>query len=138
VGYLSRFMQRPTTEHMAALKRVLRYVAGTVNYGCFYRRGKGGARLIGYSDYAGDIDNSHSTFGALFFLGSGLSWHSLNQRVVAMSSCKAEYVAATSAATRGFWLAWLLADLRQEEVKPLELRVDNKSALALMKNPVFH
>jgi hypothetical protein len=74
VGYLSRFMQRPTTEHMAALKRVLCYVAGTINYGCFYRQGKGRARLIGYSDndFADDIDNSHSTSGVLFFLGSSL------------------------------------------------------------------
>jgi hypothetical protein len=141
MGYLSCFMQRPTAEHMAALKRVLRYVADTVNYDCFYRQGKDGARLIGYSDsdYAGDINNSHSTSDVLFFLGSSLvSWHSLKQRMVVMSSCEAEYVAATSAATQGVWLAWLLADLRQEVVKPVELRVDNQSALALMKNPVFH
>jgi hypothetical protein len=140
VGCLSRFMQRPTSEHMVALKRVLCCVAGTINYGCFYRRGKGRARLISYSDsdYAGDIDNSHNTSGVLFFLGSSLvSWHSLKQRVVAMSSCEAEYIVATSAATQGVWLAWLLADFRQE-VKPVELRVDNKSTLALMKNPVFH
>jgi hypothetical protein len=51
-----------------------------------------------------------------------------------MSSCEAEYVAAT----QGVWLAWLLTDLRQEEEKSVELRVDNKSALALMKNHVFH
>ena len=141
VGYLSRFLQRPTAEHMAALKRVLRYVAGTINNGCFYRRGTGGAKLVGYSDsdYAGDVDNSHSTTGVLFFLGSSLiSWHSLKQRVVTLSSCEAEYVVAVSAATQGMWLAWLLSDLKQEEVKPVELRVDNKSALALMKNPVFH
>jgi hypothetical protein len=55
-----------------------------------------------------------------------------------MSSCEAEYIAATSATTHGVWLSWLLADLRQEGVRPVELRVDNKSALALMKNPVFH
>jgi hypothetical protein len=141
VGYLSRFMQRPTTEHMAALKRVLRYVVGTIDQGCFYQRGSRGAKLIGYSDsdYADDIDNSHSTSRVLFFLGSSLvSWHSLKQRVVTMSSCEAEYVAATSAATQGVWLAWLLADLKKEEAGLVELRVDNKSALALMRNPVFH
>jgi hypothetical protein len=75
----------------------------------------------------------------LFFLGSSLvSWHSLKQRVVTMSSCEAEYVAATSSVTQRVWLAWLLADLKQEEARPMELRVDNKSALALMKNPIFH
>jgi hypothetical protein len=54
-----------------------------------------------------------------------------------MSSCEVEYVAATSASTQGVWLAWLVGDLRQEEAKPIELRMDNKSALALMKNHVF-
>ena len=34
VGYTSRFMEKPTTEHLVAVKRILRYVAGTVNYGC--------------------------------------------------------------------------------------------------------
>jgi hypothetical protein len=90
------------------------------------------------SDYAGDVDDSHNTSGVLFFLDKNLiSWHSLKQRMVAMPSCEAEYVAVTSAATQGIWLAWLLVDLRQE-TEPVELRVDNKSALALMKNPVFH
>jgi hypothetical protein len=108
-----------------------------INIEC-YRRGKGGAKLVSYSvsDYADDVDN---TSRVLFFLSKNLiSWHSLKQRVVVMSLCEAEYVAATSAATQGIWLAWLLADLRQEETEPVELRVDNKSALALMKNLVFH
>jgi hypothetical protein len=50
IGYLNRFIQRPTAEHMAALKRVPHYVAGTINNGCFYKRSSGGARLIGYSN----------------------------------------------------------------------------------------
>jgi hypothetical protein len=92
------------------------------------------------SDYAGDINNNHSTSSVLFFLGSCLvSWHSLKQQVVAMSSCEAKYVDVTSGVTQGVWLAWLLlADMWQEEVKTIELRVDNKSALTLMKNHVFH
>jgi hypothetical protein len=93
---------------MAALKRVLHYVADTIDHGCFYQQGSGGVKLTGYndSDYVGDIDNSHNTSGVLFFLGSSLvSWHSLKQRAVTMSSCEAEYVAATSATTQGVWMA---------------------------------
>jgi hypothetical protein len=126
---------------MAALKRVLHYVAGTIDHGCFYQQGSGGVKLTGYSDsdYVGNIDNSHNTSWVLFFLGSSLvSCHSLKQRAVTMSSCEAEYVAATSAVTQGVWLARLLTNLKQEEARAMELRVDNKSALALMKNPVFH
>ena len=71
VGYVSRFMEEPTTEHLAVVKRILRYVAGTVEYGCRYTRLTGGARLTGYSDndMAGDVDTRKSTSGVLFFLG---------------------------------------------------------------------
>jgi hypothetical protein len=61
-------------EHMAALKRVLCYFVGTINYVCFYRWGAGRVKLVGYSDsdYADDVDNSHITSGVLFFLSSSL------------------------------------------------------------------
>jgi hypothetical protein len=82
IGYLSRFMQRPTAEHMAALKWVLRYVTGTINYGCFYKHGSDGAMLIGYSDYARDVDTSQST-SSVFFLGSSLvSWNSSSKALL--------------------------------------------------------
>jgi hypothetical protein len=57
---------------------------------------------------------------------------------VALSSCEAEYVAAASAACQGVWLARLLTDLIGEESGVPELRIDNQSAIALCKNPVFH
>jgi hypothetical protein len=58
VGYVSRFMQRPTTEHQQAVKRIIRYVAGTLDHGLYYPRILGEAHLVGYSDsdHAGDID----------------------------------------------------------------------------------
>ena len=73
VGYISRFMENPTTEHMVAVKRVLRYIAGTLHFGCHYQRGKE-AQLTGYSDsdLAGDVDTRKSTTGVLFFLGSSI------------------------------------------------------------------
>ncbi|CAO2193121.1 unnamed protein product [Urochloa humidicola] len=141
VGYVSRFMQRPTTEHLQAVKTILRYVAGTLDYGLHYPRCPGAAHFIGYSDsdHAGDIDNSKSTSGMLFFLGKCLvSWQSVKQQVVALSSCEAEYIATSSASTQGLWLARLLGDLLGREAEAVDLRVDSKSALALAKNPVFH
>jgi hypothetical protein len=58
--------------------------------------------------------------------------------VVALSSCEAEYIAATTAACQGVWLARLLGDLVGEGTKTAMLKVDNKSAISLMKNPVDH
>jgi hypothetical protein len=75
----------------------------------------------------------------LFFLDECLiSWQSVKQQVVALSSCKAEYIAASSTSTQALWLARLLGDLLGREAKAVDLRVDSKSALALAKNPVFH
>uniref|UniRef100_A0ACD6AX37 Uncharacterized protein n=1 Tax=Avena sativa TaxID=4498 RepID=A0ACD6AX37_AVESA len=111
VGYVSRFMQRPTTEHQQAVKRIIRYVAGTLDHGLYYPRCPGAAHFVGYSDsdHAGDIDTSKSTSGILFFLGKCLvSWQSVKQQVVAMSSCEAEYIAASTACTQALWLARLL------------------------------
>src|SRR6266508_4581044 len=141
VGYVSRFMEKPTTEHLAAVKRILRYIAGTLNYGCRYVNGTGMARLIGFSDsdMAEDLDTCKSTTGIIFLLGSSaISWQSQKQRIVALSSCEGEYIAATTASCQGVWLAQLLAELKKEDVKPFTLRIDNQSAIALIKNPLFH
>ncbi len=101
VGYVSHFMEAPTTEHDAAVKRILRYVAGTVDFGCYYKRMETPPELVGYcdADMAGDVDTRKSTSGVVFFLGANpVSWQSIKQKVVALSSCEAEYIAATTAA----------------------------------------
>jgi hypothetical protein len=141
VGYVSRFLERPTEEHFQAVKKILRYIVGTLQYGLRYGRRTGTTRLVGYcdSDLADDIDTRKSTTGALFFLGKSLvSWQSLKQRVVALSSCEAEYIVTTTTATQAIWMARLLGELLGREPKVVELKVDNKSALALARNPVFH
>jgi hypothetical protein len=140
VGHVSRFMERPTEEHMAAVKRILRYVAGIIGLGCHYGK-TAEARLVEYtdSDLAGDVDIRRSISDGLFFYGSSLvSWHALKQKVVALSSCEAEYVAATTAATQAVWLARLLGNFKGRDADTVELKIDNKSALALIQNPVFH
>jgi hypothetical protein len=74
VGYVSQFMERPTTEHQQAIKRILCYVASTLDYGLRYERCSDASHLIGYcnSDLAGDIDTSKSMSDILFFLGNCL------------------------------------------------------------------
>jgi hypothetical protein len=141
VGFVSRFMEWPMVEHQGAVKRILRYIAGTLDYGLHFTKAPSSARFIGYcdSDLAGDIDISKSTSGTLFFLGNCLvSWQSIKQKVVALSSCEAEYIATSTAATQALWLSRLLAELLGRHVEVVELKVDSKSALALAKNPVFH
>jgi hypothetical protein len=97
--------------------------------------------LRGYSDsdLAGDLDSRKSTTGVLFFFGrSSVSWQSTKQRVVSLSSCEAEYIAAATAACQGVWLARLLSELKDAEIHVPVLRVDNKSTISIVKNPVHH
>ncbi|XP_066395693.1 secreted RxLR effector protein 161-like [Miscanthus floridulus] len=129
---------------MAVVKRVLRYVAGTMHWGVHYHPTKkktAAPTLLWYSDsnLASDINDRKSTGGLMFFLaGSPVAWQSVKQKVVALSSCEAEYIAAAGATCEGVWLAWLLAELTGDKVITPKLLVDNKSAIALMKNPVHH
>jgi hypothetical protein len=140
VGYVSRFMQRPTTEHQQAVKRIIHHVAGTLDHSIYYPRCPGEAHLVVYSDsdHAGDIDTSKSTSGILFFGKCLVSWQSVKQQVVALPSCEAEYIAASTASTQVLWLVRLLGNLLSRDTGAVELRVDSKSALALAKNLIFH
>jgi hypothetical protein len=88
---------------------------------------------------AGDIDDRRSTSGNVFFIGgSPVSRQSAKQKVVALSSCEAEYMAASKAACQAVWLRRLLCDLLNQNEAAVELFIDNKSAIELCKNPVFH
>jgi hypothetical protein len=141
VGVASRFMESPSQQHWGMVKQILRYVRGTLSHGCCYKKGTGTPELIGYSDsdHAGDESDRKSTSGVVFFLsGSTITWTSQKQKVVSMSSCEAEYVAAAAAATQGVWLRNLISDLTGRPPEKFKLFVDNQSAIALVKNPVHH
>ncbi|XP_039834699.1 secreted RxLR effector protein 161-like [Panicum virgatum] len=142
VGYVSRFMAEPREDNLAAVKHLLRYVAGTCGHGLVYpRQSRRALELVGFSDsdMAGDVDGRRSTTGVLFFLGAcPISWQSLKQKVVALSTCEAEYIAAAMACCQGVWLGQLLGELAGEEAQAPVLIVDNLSAIALAKNHVHH
>ena len=111
------------------MKRLLRYVKGTVDHGIIFpKTGESRLQLTVFSDanMTGDIDGRRSTSGVLVFLGSApISWLSLKQKVVALSTCEAEYVAAATAACQVVWLRRLLGELTGVEAHPPALMVDN-------------
>jgi hypothetical protein len=142
VSYLSRFMEAPSQDHLAAVKHLLRYVAGTMELGLFYPRGTHKNVVItGYSDsdLGGDLDDGRSTSGTIFFIGDcPTTWSSQKQHVVALSSCEAEYIAGSEAACQAVLLAQLIEEMLGKFVKAPVIKMDNLSAISLSKNPVFH
>ncbi|KAD7478171.1 hypothetical protein E3N88_01307 [Mikania micrantha] len=140
VSLVSRFIQSPSKNHFGAGQRILRYVAGTTNFGVWYKK-DAPITLIGYSDsdWASSIDNRKSVSAYVFMLGTGaVSWCSKKQLTVALSSTEAEYIASTGAACQGVWIRRILEDLGFKQDGATVIYCDNNSAINLSKNPVLH
>jgi hypothetical protein len=109
-----------------------------MKFGCVYKKlNLTKPMLVGFgdSDLAGDVDDRKSTSGLVFLLGTSLvTWASQKQRVVALSSCEAEYIASASTTCQGIWLSRLLGELLGVKAPKVKLLVDNKLAIALSKN----
>ncbi|GJU83837.1 retrovirus-related pol polyprotein from transposon TNT 1-94 [Tanacetum coccineum] len=98
VCYCARYQARPTEKHLKEVKRIFRYLRGTINMGLWYPKGSG-FDLTAFSDadHAGCVDTRKSTYGGIQFLGDKLvSWMSKKQDCTAMSSAEAEYVALSA------------------------------------------
>jgi hypothetical protein len=136
-------MEKLREEHMNAMKRILRYVAGTKHWGVTFSTGSKWERscLVGFSDsdMAGDPVDRKSTSGMIYFLSNNpITWQSSKQKVVALSSCDAEYIAASATACQGVWLTRLMGELLDTEVNTPLLMLDNKATISLIKNHVMH
>ena len=140
VSNLARYCARPTKEHWLAIKRIIRYLIGTLDCGLFYCK-DGSKKCIGFSDadWGGDINDRKSTSGYLFQIsGAAVSWRSKKQTCVALSTAEAEYMALASAAQEAIWLRQLTADLNSRQPGATIIFEDNQSAISMAKNPQFH
>ena len=94
----ARFQSNPKQSHLIAVKRIIRYLLGTINLGLWYAKSST-CNIIGYSDldFAGSKTDRKSTSGTCQFIGSALvSWHSKKKNSVALSTAEAEYISAGS------------------------------------------
>ncbi|CAI5985633.1 unnamed protein product [Closterium sp. NIES-65] len=131
--YVALGRHRP--EHMAAAKRVLRYLCSTSGMGLVLG-GRSPVVLTGHADasWADDQATQRSSQGYTFSLGSGsVSWRSTRSSSVLGSSCEAEIYAGAMAAQELRWLTYLLTDLGEPPRSPPVLYVDNKAMLALCR-----
>lgn len=122
------------------LKRVLRYVKGTITMGLHFRSDSD-STLKAYcdSDWAGCNETRRSTGGFCTFLGSNLiSWSAKRQDSVSRSSIEAEYRCLSDTAAEIIWITDMLKELGFPLVKPAEAYCNNLSAVHLTSNPVLH
>ena len=140
VNKLSQFMHQPRSSHWAVLKRLLRYLVGSLDKGItIYRDSPLNLHAFSDADWAGNKDDYTSTMGYIVFLGRNpLTWSSKKQRFVAQSSTEAEYKAVGSTASELLWLRNLLHEMGVAVPKVPIIYCDNLGATHLSANPVFH
>ena len=140
VGAVSNFNSCPTEAHLTAVKRIFRYLKGTIDLCIKYERSADN-RLVGFSDadWAGDLTDRHSTTGNLFMMsGAAIDWISKKQPVVALSTTEAEYVALSAATQEAVWLSRLLTDIKAPPKAPILIKENNQGTIAVARNPVSH
>lgn len=139
VNDVSRFNTNFDIAHWKAVKRILRYLRGTINYKLKYSKGIDDG-LVGFSDadWASDIDKRRSCTGYFFKMSNGaITWGSKRQPTVALSSAETEYMALSSAVQEAVWLKQFGAELCNGLSESIRLFSDSQSAIKLAESDGF-
>jgi hypothetical protein len=133
-------LSKPTVLHWEAVKRILRFVKGTLNTGLSLRPSRSSLlSIFTDADWAGCIDDRRSIGGYAIFFGPNLiSWNARKQPTVSRSSTEAEYKALANGAAEATWIQSLLKELHVMQSRPPVLWCENLGATYLSSNPVFH
>ncbi|KAH9656592.1 retrovirus-related pol polyprotein from transposon RE1 [Citrus sinensis] len=140
VNKVCQKFQQPTKANLQAVKRILRYLKGTLNFGLRYLK-QSSLTLYGfsYSDRASCPLTRRSTSGFCIYLGSNcISWSSKKQTTVARSSVEAECRCMASTVVELTWLTYIFKEISINLIKPPVLICDNISSLHMSKNLIFH
>jgi histone deacetylase 1/2 len=142
VNKVCQFMSQPLESHWKAVKRILRYLKGTMHHGLLLHSSATGPpfslRAYSDADWATDHDDRTSTSGSCIYFGPNLiSWGSKKQPLVARSSTEAEYRSMANTTAELMWIQSLLQELQVPYHTPT-LLCDNLSAVSLAHNPILH
>nr|GEV56080.1 ribonuclease H-like domain-containing protein [Tanacetum cinerariifolium] len=140
VQQICLYMHDPREPHLAALKRILCYIRGTLDFG-FHLYSSTTISLVGYTDadWAGCPSTRRSTSGYCVFLGDNLlSWSSKHQQTISRSSAEAEYRGVVNVVAETAWLHNLLRELHSQLSAVTLVYCDNVSVTYLSANPVQH
>lgn len=141
VHVVSQFMHVPRTTHLHAVKRIFKYLQGTLVHGLLLRPSADSRIIVAYSDvdWAGCKDTCRSTTGYVVYFGPNLiSRRSKKQPTVSTSFTEAEYRVVGYIVAKTIWIRELLHDLHITITTPTRLYCDNVSATFMTANPVQH
>nr|GEU59934.1 uncharacterized mitochondrial protein AtMg00810-like [Tanacetum cinerariifolium] len=133
----ARYQAHPIEKHLKEVKRIFRYIRGTINMGLWYKKDSG-FELTGFSDvdYAGCKDTFKSTSGGAQFLSEKLvSWSSKKQDCTLLSTAESEYVSLSACCAQVLWMRIQLTDYGYHFNK-IPIYCDSKSAIAISCNLV--
>ena len=135
----ARYQANSKESHLSAVKRIMRYILGTINLGLWYPKNCS-YNLVGYSDsdFVGCKIDRKSTSGTCHFIGYALvSWHSKKQNSVTLSTAEVGYISTSSCCAQILWMKQQLSDYGLI-LDHILIRCDNTSAINLSKNPIMH
>ncbi|XP_019099619.1 PREDICTED: uncharacterized protein LOC109132463 [Camelina sativa] len=140
VHQLSQFISAPSDIHLQVAHKVLKYIKANPGQGLMYPADSDlSLNVFCDADWANCKDNRRSITGYCVYLGNSLiSWRSKKQGVTSRSSTESEYHSMAQATYETIWLQQLFKDLHLPVTGPVKLYCDNKSALHIAMNPVFH
>ncbi|XP_070667880.1 uncharacterized mitochondrial protein AtMg00810-like [Malus domestica] len=139
VNQVCQHMHSPRTIHLQAVRRILRYLKGTIDSGLWFKPGKQCFTAWSDVDWAGCPVDRRSTSGYCVFLGPNLiSWSAKKQTTMARSSTEAEYRSLANTAVEITWVCKILQDISFPLLQTPVIYCDNQSSIALAKNSVFH
>jgi len=134
VHHAARFVGSPTEQNVQAVKRILKYLKGTNNYGIIFKK-TGNTNLVGFADadYSNDPNDAHSTSGFIFKTNGPVLWKSKKQSLTATSTTEAEVIALHEAAKEAVWLSEIVTDMTgSADHRPILISEDNAACLALV------
>lgn len=132
VNMLARQSNNPSTSSLSGIKRVLRYLKGTEDFGLFFEKRNSNEDLLAHSDadWAGDTTDRKSTSGMIICMdGNAVVWQSRKQSSVALSSSEAECLAVSECTKELMWLRSLLGELGLRKEGPSIMMEDNMGAI---------
>ncbi|KAL0353556.1 UNVERIFIED_CONTAM: putative mitochondrial protein [Sesamum angustifolium] len=137
---LSQFIQHPRQPHWDAAIHLVRYLKGTPTLGMFFAVGSSfQLKAFSDSDWASCPDTRKSVTGYCIFLGDSLiSWKQKKQATVSRSSAEAEYRSMGSTVCELLWISYILGEFDVSVTSPISFYCDNKAAIHITENPVFH